>query len=71
MPGAVPATSTHALTNVTLPYAVALATKGAQAALSENPSLARGLNTHEGHIVHPAVAAAFGLAHVTVEDALG
>ncbi len=60
MPGAVPHTSTYALTNVTLPYAVALANKGWRAALKEDPALALGLNTHQGQITYAAVAEAFG-----------
>ncbi len=55
IPGAVPATSTHALTNATLPYLVALATKGVAAALAEDPVLAAGLNVRGGEVVHPAV----------------
>jgi alanine dehydrogenase len=55
IPGAVPATSTHALTNATLPYLVALATKGPDEAMAEDPTLAAGLNTRAGQVVHPAV----------------
>lgn len=58
IPGDVPKTSTYALTNVTLNYALELANKGLARALDENASLRLGLNTHEGKIVHPAVAAA-------------
>ena len=58
MPGAVPHTSTYALTNATLPYVVALATRGAHDALADDAALARGLNTDAGRIVNPAVAAA-------------
>ena len=61
MPGAVPNTSTHALTNVTLPYAVALADKGWRQALREDATLALGLNVHEGQVTHRAVAEAFDL----------
>lgn len=61
MPGAVPYTSTYALTNVTLPYAVSIADKGWQRALREDLSLAKGLNTHAGHVTYGAVAEAFGL----------
>jgi alanine dehydrogenase len=60
MPGAVPATSTRALTNATLPYVLAIASKGWQQALSDDPALAGGLNVHAGEITHPAVAQAFG-----------
>ena len=59
MPGAVPSTSTRALTNATLPYVIALASKGWKQALSDDPALALGLNTHEGKVTHPAVAHAF------------
>ncbi len=63
MPGAVPHTSTYALTNVTLPYAVALADKGWRKALSDDKALGLGLNVHEGSVVYAAVADEFGLAH--------
>lgn len=59
MPGAVPNTSTRALTNATLPYVIALANKGWQRALRDDAALALGLNTHEGKVTHPAVAHAF------------
>ena len=62
MPGAVPHTSTYALTNVTLPYVVALATRGVEAAVAADPALARGLNTDAGRVVNPTVAAALGRA---------
>ncbi|NBO46539.1 MAG: alanine dehydrogenase [Actinobacteria bacterium] len=61
MPGAVPHTSTYALTNVTLPYAVAIADKGWHHALSEDANLAKGLNVHDGKVTYAAVAEAFGL----------
>src|SRR5205823_8914791 len=70
MPGAVPNTSTHALTNVTLPYAVALANKGWHRACTDDPSLALGLNVHEGQITYGAVAEAFGLPHVSLDEVL-
>ena len=70
MPGAVPHTSTYALTNVTLPYAVALADLGWAEALRRDPSLRPGLNTHEGQITYGAVADAFGLPSVAVADLL-
>ena len=60
IPGAVPTTATHALTNATLPYLVALAAKGADAAMADDPALAEGLNVRHGEVVHPAVAAALG-----------
>ena len=58
MPGAVPHTSTYALTNATLPYVVALATRGARDAFAADPALAAGCNTDAGTVVNPAVAAA-------------
>jgi alanine dehydrogenase len=62
MPGAVPRTSTYALTNATLPFVRALADHGWQAALKRDPHLARGLNVHEGEIRHEAVARSLGVA---------
>jgi len=70
MPGAVPNTSTWALTNATLAYAVQLADKGWKRALKENLPLAQGLNTHAGQITYPAVADAFGLGYTRVDDLL-
>ncbi len=71
MPGAVPNTSTYALTNVTLPYAVELANKGWHRALKEDPSLALGLNVHAGRITYTGVAEAFpDLPHVTLDQVL-
>lgn len=70
MPGAVPNTSTYALTNVTLPYVVALADQGWRAALTEDPVLARGLNTHAGRVTNEPVADAHGLEWVRVEEAV-
>jgi alanine dehydrogenase len=61
MPGAVPRTSTYALTNVTLPYATALANKGWEAALAADPALALGLNTHAGALTNGPVAEAHNL----------
>jgi len=58
MPAAVPHTSTYALTNATLPYVVALATRGVLAATATDPALALGINTDGGRVVNPAVAAA-------------
>ncbi|XVV02906.1 alanine dehydrogenase [Actinosynnema sp. CA-248983] len=63
MPGAVPRTSTYALTNVTLPYAVALADKGWQAALRADKSLALGLNVHDGLLTNEPVAEAHDLTY--------
>ena len=61
MPGGVPRTSTLALTNATLPYALQLANKGWKQALRDNPALLKGLNVTEGHVTYPGVAEAFGL----------
>jgi alanine dehydrogenase len=70
MPGAVPYTSTYALTNVTLPYAVQLANLGWREALKANHPLALGLNTHDGAVTYGPVAEALGMASVTLEDVL-
>jgi alanine dehydrogenase len=70
MPGAVPNTSTYALTNATLPYAVALADKGWQQALRDDYALAPGLNTHEGLLTNAPVAQAHGYESITVAAAL-
>ena len=70
MPGSVPNTSTYALTNVTLPYAVALANKGWKQALKDDKALALGLNTHAGKVTYTAVAEAFGYELLKLEDAL-
>jgi len=69
MPGAVPRTSTFALTNQTLPYALELAEKGL-AALEEDQALLKGLNTHKGKLTYAAVAEAFGLPYTPPEEAL-
>jgi alanine dehydrogenase len=61
MPGAVPITSTYALTNATLPYLIELADLGVEEALERNQGLRRGLNVRAGEITHPAVAEALGL----------
>ena len=61
IPGAVPNTSTQALTHATLPYAIALADKGWEKACKDDASLAAGLNIVKGKIVYKAVADAFGL----------
>jgi alanine dehydrogenase len=71
MPGAVPNTSTYALTNVTLPYALSLADHGWRAALTADPALALGLNTYDGMITNGPVAQAHGLAHRELADVLG
>jgi alanine dehydrogenase len=64
MPGAVPNTSTYALTNVTLPYAVALADKGWREALRADHALMLGLNVQGGHVTYAAVAEAFDMPFV-------
>jgi alanine dehydrogenase len=61
MPGAVPITSTYALTNATLPYLIELAQAGVDEALERNASLRSGLNVRNGEITHQAVADALGL----------
>lgn len=71
MPGAVPHTSTYALTNVTLPYAVALAGSGWREALRGDASLAAGLSTAGGALASPGVATAHGLPLTPVEQLLG
>jgi len=70
MPGAVPNTSTYALTNATMPYVRALANQGWKAALRADAALALGLNTHAGQVVNAAVAVAHGLDHVSLESVL-
>ncbi len=71
MPGVVPHTSTYALTNVTLSYALELADKGWERALRENAALRRGLNTFAGHVAHPGVASALGQPYTPPEELLG
>jgi alanine dehydrogenase len=70
MPGAVPVTSTYALTNATLPYAVSLANLGVSEAVRRNPGLRPGVNVAGGRVTHPAVAEGVGAEHVPVEEAL-
>jgi len=70
MPGAVPNTSTYALTNATLPYAVALADKGWQQASRDDRSLALGLNTHAGRLTNGPVGEAVGIDTVALDEAL-
>jgi len=67
----VPNTSTYALTNATLPFAVALADKGWQQACRDDHALALGLNTHAGSVTNAPVAEAHGMTSVSVEAALG
>jgi alanine dehydrogenase len=69
MPGAVPETSTRALTNATLPYIERLADLGWERAAAEDPALARGVNVVSGRIVHSAVADALGMPIPAVDAA--
>ena len=70
MPGAVPHTSTYALTNVTLPYALEIANRGWRDALRADPALALGLNAHEGTLTYRSVAEAHGLPWIPTSEAL-
>ena len=70
MPGAVPHTSTYALTNVTLPYVVALAEGGWKTACQNDAALAKGLNVHAGSVISAPVAAAHGMALTPVDQLL-
>jgi alanine dehydrogenase len=70
MPGAVPLTSTMALTNATLPYAVALANKGWKQCARENKGICDGLNVVAGRITYRSVAEAFGMPYTPVEEVL-
>jgi alanine dehydrogenase len=70
MPGAVPITSTKALTNVTLPYVEAIADHGLAEAVARDPALARGVNVLDGKITYEAVAEAHGLDYQPLEDVL-
>jgi alanine dehydrogenase len=71
IPGAVPRTSTYALTNATLPYVVALATAGVRGAIAANPALAPGVNTLGGSMTNAVVAEALERSHVPLAEALG
>ena len=70
MPGAVPITSTHALTNVTLPYIEAIADHGIREALARDPALARGVNAIDGKLTYEAVAEAHGLDYSPLDEVL-
>jgi len=70
IPGAVPMTSTMALTNATLPYALEIANKGWKKACQENEEIKLGLNVHDGKLVYKAVCDAFDLPYTPVEDVL-
>jgi alanine dehydrogenase len=71
MPGAVPVTSTYALTNATMPYVLQLAAGGLDAAIAENPGLKLGVNVAGGHVTYAPVADATGVPYVPVDEALG
>jgi alanine dehydrogenase len=71
MPGAVPVTSTFALTNATLPYVLALADCGLEAAIQKLPGLKAGVNVADGKVTHEAVADGTGMPYTPVEDVLG
>ena len=70
MPGAVPRTSTFALTNVTLPFAKNLANLGWREALLRDEHLRNGLNVHAGHVNYKAVAKDLGYEYLSADDAL-
>ncbi|MEK5521927.1 MULTISPECIES: alanine dehydrogenase [Heyndrickxia] len=70
MPGAVPRTATIALTNVTIPYAVQIASKGVVKAVNDNPAIKAGVNVANGHVTFEAVANDLGYKYVTVEEAI-
>ncbi|MFM7195230.1 MAG: alanine dehydrogenase, partial [Bacteroidota bacterium] len=71
MPGAVPYTSTLALTNATLPYAIRLANQGWRKACQDSNELRKGLNVVQGKVVYKAVADAFNLGFTDVKELLG
>jgi alanine dehydrogenase len=71
MPGAVARTSTFSLNNATLPFVLALADKGLERALAEDPHLLNGLNVYRGEITHPAVAAALGVRGADARRLIG
>jgi alanine dehydrogenase len=71
MPGAVPISSTYALTNATLPYVIELADLGVRAAVVRDPGLRSGVNVAAGEVTHPAVAEDVGVEHVPCGEALG
>ena len=71
MPGAVPITSTYALTNATLPYVLSLADNGVEGALERDPGLRPGVNVAAGKVTHPGVAEGVGADYVPLEEALG
>jgi alanine dehydrogenase len=70
MPGAVPITSTYALTNATMPYVIAVANQGALAAVTANAGLKLGVNVAAGQVTYAPVAEAAGVPYVDVDEAL-
>jgi len=70
MPGAVPRTSTYALSNATLPYVARLVNLGFARAFKDDPALAKGVNTYPGHVTYPAVAECFGMEYRPLEELL-
>jgi alanine dehydrogenase len=70
MPGAVPITSTKALTNATLPYVESIAARGLAEAVAHDPALARGVNVLDGKVTYEAVAEAHGLDYEPLDDVL-
>jgi alanine dehydrogenase len=70
MPGAVPKTSTLALTNATLPYAVEIASKGWKKAMQENSEIRLGANVVRGRVTYKGVSDAFGLEFIAIEEFL-
>jgi alanine dehydrogenase len=71
IPGAVPRTSTIALTNVTIPYAVQIANKGLEQALRDSRPLAKGVNVIQGHVTYQAVAESLNLPYTPLDDVMG
>jgi alanine dehydrogenase len=70
MPGAVSMTSTIALTNATLPYALQIADKGIERSARDNPEIAKGINIMAGKVTYPGVAEAFGLKYTPLEKVM-
>ena len=70
MPGAVPRTSTYALSNATLPYGLRLARLGLEEAVAADSGPAKGVNVYQGYITYPAVAEAFGLDFTPLSELL-
>jgi alanine dehydrogenase len=71
MPGAVPITSTYALTNATLPYVLAIADHGVLDAIARDPGLRSGVNVASGQVTYAPVAQAVGMPFTPVEEVLG